>query len=84
MKELDVVELKYTITATAAFPGGATGTIVQQLLPGTVMVEFVDVEGRTVALVALREDLLRVVGRDPCPACRKSPHEPWCPTLVDY
>ena len=64
VKLLDVVAL------TEDLPGrelrrGQVGTVVEQLAPGVIEVEFSDDEGRTYATAALRPDQLLVLHYKP-------------------
>lgn len=64
MKLFDVVALTDDLPEKH-LQRGQVGTIVETLAPGVFEVEFADMEGRTYASLALREDKLMVLHHEP-------------------
>lgn len=66
---LDVVALTEDLPERSLF-SGQVGTAVEELAPDVYEVEFVDNDGRTYALTALRGEQLMVLRHEPLPAGR--------------
>ncbi len=67
IRQLDVVALADDLPE-ARLVRGQVGTVVEELAPGVVEVEFSDNEGRTYATAAVREDCIIVLHYAPVAA----------------